>query len=224
MSESTSFLTLIKQALRANVLPAVFLQCLALIIGLSYFYWSAALPIFEAVEALKLRYGASFAVYSTAIFGGAIPYCYLLLTGKITFKPVQQAIFYCLLWAFMGFVVDTFYGWQGIWFGTGNDWQTIATKTFIDQFLWSAFVTCPFMTLMFMYKDAKFDWKDFVTSIDRRLFTLHIPSIVITNWLIWIPAVSLIYMMPSALQLPLFNVVLCFFVLVLAVLTDKKTD
>jgi hypothetical protein len=67
-----------------------------------------------------------------------------------------------------------------------------------------------------MWKDNGFSgsitWQQFTPAI---LF-LKIATTVVTNWLIWIPSVALIYMMPSGLQLPLFNLVLCFFVLVLA--------
>lgn len=212
----------IKHAFKVNLLPAISLQMLAFAIAYSYFYWPAAQPLFQAVEALKLQYGTYFAIYSTAIFGGAIPYCYLLLSGKIKAQPWQQAIFYCLLWAFLGFVVDSFYSIQAVWFGNDNDFTTIAKKTFVDQFLWSALVTCPFMTVMFLWKDQGFNVRKLGQQLNKQLFTLRIPSIVISNWLVWIPAVSIIYAMPSALQLPLFNVVLCFFVLVLAVLTDNN--
>jgi hypothetical protein len=40
--------------------------------------------------------------------------------------------------------------------------------------------------------------------------------------LIWIPAVSIIYSMPNELQIPLFNLVLCFWVLLLNVLNKPR--
>lgn len=46
----------------------------------------------------------------------------------------------------------------------------------------------------------------------------------ISNWLIWIPAVSVIYMMPVDLQLPLFNIVLLFFGLLVAVLSKNERE
>ncbi|MGJ8693144.1 MAG: hypothetical protein ACSHW0_11760 [Thalassotalea sp.] len=222
MSNQSPFILLIKHAFKANLVPAIFLQFIAVFIGVSYFYWPSALPVFQAIGELKSQYSVSFSVYSTAIFGGAIPYCYLLLAGKITNKPFQQALFYCVFWAFLGFIVDGFYAYQTQWFGAENNFATIATKTFVDQFLWSAFITCPFITLAYLWKDCDFNWVLFKKQVNKEFFTLRIPSLVITNWLVWIPCVSLIYAMPRSLQLPLFNVVLCFFVLVLAVLTGEE--
>ena len=60
-------------------------------------------------------------------------------------------------------------------------------------------------------------------SLDKRLFLLYLPTTIITNWLVWIPSVLLIYLMPPMLQIPLFNLVLCFFVLVLAILNTDPS-
>ena len=41
-------------------------------------------------------------------------------------------------------------------------------------------------------------------------------TIQISAWIVWVPAVLIIYSLPANLQIPLFNLVLCFFSLVLA--------
>jgi hypothetical protein len=45
--------------------------------------------------------------------------------------------------------------------------------------------------------------------------------ILIANWGIWTPAVAIIYLLPTALQLPMQNIVLCFFTLLLATITRR---
>jgi hypothetical protein len=55
----------------------------------------------------------------------------------------------------------------------------------------------------------------------REFFLVKIPTVILSNWLVWIPAVSVVYAMPTELQIPLFNLVLCFWVLLLAVLNKK---
>ncbi|HRX17342.1 MAG TPA: hypothetical protein P5123_13590, partial [Spirochaetota bacterium] len=52
----------------------------------------------------------------------------------------------------------------------------------------------------------------------RRIAIVWCSSLVI-----WIPAVSIIYSLPQNLQLPLFNIILCFFALILA-LVAKGTE
>ena len=213
----------IQRALKVNFIPAICLQVIALGIGLSYFYWPASLPVFNFFGHLKAQYGVSYAVVSTAFFGGLLPYLYLLSAGQICFKPKSQLVFYCCLWAIMGWLVDTFYGLQITLFGKDTDIATLIKKTAFDQFVFSALLTCPFLTLSYQFKDAQFSFKRFLQTLDRRLLLLYLPTMIVTNWLVWIPAVLLIYLMPPVLQIPLFNLVLCFFVLVLAMLnSDPK--
>ncbi|WP_166424191.1 hypothetical protein [Paraglaciecola sp. 20A4] len=213
----------IQRALKVNFIPAICLQIIALGIGFSYFYWPASLPVFNFFGQLKAQHGANYAVVSTALFGGLLPYLYLLSVGQISFKPKRQLLFYCALWAIMGWLVDTFYGLQITLFGNDTDIATLIKKTAFDQFVFSALLTCPFLTLSYQFKDAQFSFEAFLQTLNKRLFLLYLPTTIVTNWLVWIPAVLLIYLMPPVLQIPLFNLVLCFFVLVLAMLnSDPK--
>ncbi len=207
----------IKRALKSNVIPAIFLQCFAVFIAVSYFYWPESHIIFDFFAQLKTTYGAVYAIVSTAIFGGVIPYLYLLISGQIKQHKVQQCVFYIVVWAAMGGLVDAFYQCQTIWFGSSADWLTIAKKTALDQFVFSLLLTCPFLTFVYLWKDHGFSWQRTRPHL-KTMFTLRIPTTVLTNWLIWIPAVSLIYAMPANLQIPLFNLVLCLFVLILSML------
>jgi hypothetical protein len=50
------------------------------------------------------------------------------------------------------------------------------------------------------------------------------PSIIISIWAVWIPTVSIVYSLPLALQFPLFNIVLCFWSLMLTTLSKEKVD
>lgn len=214
---SSKLLGNIKKALSANLLPGLCLQLFALTIGLSYFYWPASLHIFQFFADLKSEYGSLYATISTAIFGGLLPFLYMYLSGKIRFSPLKQLLFYMLIWGMLGWLINAFYAFQVVLFGDGNDWLTIVKKTAFDQFVFSVFVTSPFIALGFLWKDQQFNWQKTKKHFDD-LIKVQLPTTVVTTWIIWIPAVSLIYMMPSDLQIPLFNLVLCFFVLILAIL------
>lgn len=214
----------IKSAISANLLPGLCLQLFALAIGLSYFYWPASQYTFQYFADLKAEYGVMYAVISTSLFGGLLPFLYMLLSGKIRFSPFKQLLFYVLIWAFLGAVINWFYGLQVVLFGEGNDWLTIVKKTAFDQFVFSTFLTGPMIALAFLWKDQQFNWQKTKMHFDD-LLKVQIPTTVVTTWIIWIPAVTVIYMMPSNLQIPLFNLVLCFFVLILAILNvGDKTN
>lgn len=216
---SARLISNIKSAIGANLLPGLCLQLFALTIGLSYFYWPASQPTFQFFADLKAEYGVVYAAISTALFGGLLPFIYMYLSGKIRFLPIQQLIFYVLIWALLGSIINAFYNFQVVLFGDGNDWLTIVKKTAFDQFVFSTFLTGPFIALAFLWKDQQFNWQKAKMQF-ADLIKVQIPTTVVTTWIIWIPAVSLIYMMPSNLQIPLFNLVLCFFVLILAIVNE----
>ena len=216
-SDGARLVSNIRSAIGANLLPGLCLQLFALTIALSYFYWPASQPTFQFFADLKAEYGALYAMISTSIFGGLLPFLYMFLSRKIKFLPVQQLLFYLLVWAMLGGVINAFYGFQVVLFGEGTDWLTIMKKTAFDQLVFSVFITAPFIALAFLWKDQQFNWQQTKIHFDD-LIKVQIPTTVVTTWIIWIPAVSLIYMMPTNLQIPLFNLVLCFFVLILAIL------
>jgi hypothetical protein len=221
-SNGARLVTNIKSAIGANLLPGLCLQLFALTIGLSYFYWPASQQIFQFFADLKAEYGAVYAVISTSIFGGLLPFLYLFSKGKVPFLPFIQLLFYIIIWAALGGLINAFYGLQILLFGEGTDWLTILKKTSFDQFVFTVFVTSPLIALAFLWKDQQFNWHKTKMYFDD-LIKVQIPTTIVTTWIIWIPAVSLIYMMPSNLQIPLFNLVLCFFVLILAILNvDDK--
>ena len=199
----------IKGAIRANLLPGLYLQFFALSIGLSYFYWPASQQTFQFFADLKAEYGALYAMISTSIFGGLIPYLYMLMSGKVRFLPFYQLLFYVSIWAALGALINGFYALQVVLFGEGTDWLTILKKTTFDQFVFSVFITAPIIALAFLWKDQQFNWQKTKMHFDE-LVKVQIPTTVVTTWIIWIPAVCIIYMMPTNLQIPLFNLVLCF--------------
>ena len=163
----------IKRALKANFIPGVFLQIFALMIALSYFFWPASQTVFSFFAELKAANGASYAVISTALFGGVIPFLYLFLSGKVTFMPVRQFIFYILVWAVIGWIINELYLFQSYLFGDQTNWQTIVKKTVFDQFVFSMFFTCPLLTLLYLWKDQKFNWSN-ITSTSRNKMTIKI--------------------------------------------------
>lgn len=213
--------TEIAHAFKVNLIPGLILQAFAISIALCFFFWPASHIAFNYIATLKADYGWKYALISTAIFGGILPFLFLKLTNKISVNAWKIFFFYTIFWAVKGVEVNIFYGFQAIWFGNENDFNTIATKVSIDQFIYSAFWAVPSITIAYLWMEEGFNIKRWKKGINKELIQLKIPTIIVSNWLTWIPAVSVIYIMPPALQLPLFNLVLCFFVILLSVLTKN---
>ena len=114
-----------------------------------------------------------------------------------------------------------FYRFQNLIFGNAVDFKTIAAKVLIDQFLYCVFWASPITALFYTWKEANFSltkWKGEKTW--QELFDLIIVFMVST-WLVWIPGTAIIYSLPYPLQIPLFNLTLCFFVILVSVLLQK---
>ena len=78
----------------------------------------------------------------------------------------------------------------------------------------------PSCLLAYFWKDADFDWRAaYAKWRSREYWTFILPSNLVSVWLVWLPAVSIIYCMPASLQIPLFAIVLCFWSIILSMVT-----
>ncbi len=210
-------------ALKKNLVPGLALQLFALSILVIYFFVPAAKPVFSWFGLLKQHYGFAYSFIATALFGGLIPFLYLWLSNSLAPHRNMPGllIFYILFWGLKGMEVDLFYRLQADWFGTGNDAKTIITKMAADQFIYSALWAAPGITIIYLWMESNWNIAECRRAMDKRFFCVKIPTVILSNWLVWIPAVSVVYAMPAELQIPLFNLVLCFWVLLLAVLNKR---
>lgn len=210
-------------ALKKNIKPGLVLQVFAVAILLIYFFVPASKPIFTWFGEMKQTYGFAYSFVATAIFGGLIPFLYLWFGGFIAKDRSLLAlfIFYLVFWGLKGMEVDYFYRLQADWFGTDNDLQTIITKMAVDQFLYSSLWAAPGITIVYTWMESGWSIARTVVVMDKKFFCIKIPTVILSNWLVWIPAVCVVYAMPVELQIPLFNLVLCFWVLLVAVLNRR---
>lgn len=214
---------------RANLLPGLFLWGFAFAIVLAYSRVPSFTLLLDDVGKLKQSHGYAYAVLATLTFGGLIPYCILLLTRKVPAgQRARQLLFYVGFWAWKGAEVDAFYRAQAALFGATGDAGEIVAKVLFDQFCFTPLYAAPTQTLFFAWKDAGFSRTALLATLRDEHgygpFWRRLVTVLFSNWGVWIPAVSIIYALPSALQLPLFNLVLCFWCLLLSFVsrTDAK--
>lgn len=205
------------QGMRFNLRPALVLQAFALAIVAGYFWSPQVRSVLDVVGALKVRYGYGYSAVATCVFGGLIPYVVLSLAGRIPRdQRLPELAFYLLLWFWKGVEVDALYRAQGIWFGEAADAGTIAIKTIVDQFGYVPLWAAPSQVLLFTWKDAGFTLTGIRAAFRRQPFVQRVLVVVFSTWVVWIPGVAIVYSLPSALQLPLFNLVLCFWCLLMS--------
>jgi len=207
-------------AARQNLVPGLVLQAFALAVVLVYYFVPVAAPFFNTLAELKSNGGFFYSAVATALFGGLIPFLYL------RFNPATRAstpwlflVFYVVFWAYRGVEVDVLYRIQAWLFGEGNTVGTIVPKVLVDQFVYNLLWAAPLQILAYHFMNQGYSPRAFAGYDWKAFFLQMVPTTLISTWGVWIPMVTIIYCLPSALQIPLFNIVLCFWVLLLTALT-----
>ena len=120
-------------------------------------------------------------------------------------------------WAYKGIEVDLWYRLQAHMFGTGHGVATIATKVVMDQFVYCPFFAVPVTAAVYQLVDNGYNGRSLRDDVRKpRWYLRKVLPVLISNLGVWVPAVVVIYMLPTALQLPLQNLILCFYTLIVA--------
>jgi hypothetical protein len=212
------------ESARALLGPGLVLQSAALALVLAYYFVPAAHAQFAWLAAWRTEGGYLFSATASALCGGLIPFLYLQ-GNKITRSPHPAAhlIFFCAFWAWKGAEVDLWYRVLGALLGNGTSVATVAGKMLLDQFGYNLFYAAPISSLCFAWKDARFRWAPVAADLRAgRWYARRALPVLIAVWCVWIPVVCCVYTLPAALQIPLFNVVLCFWSMLFAHVTIRQ--
>lgn len=208
---------------RANLVPGLALQAVALALVLAYYGHAPTREALGRLAVWRSELGFAFSIVSTALFGGVLPFLYLrLLPATRDHYDWRQGAAVIGFWAYKGFEVDLFYRGLAAFVGEGHDFSTIAAKSVIDQFIYSPLFAVPTTALFFQWNRLHLDGAALLADLRAGgWYRRRAVPLLVSNLGVWLPAVCIIYAMPTPLQLPLQNLVLCFFTLLLAHLTRR---
>lgn len=209
-------------AARANTWPGLLLSVFAVGLLLSYWYVPTATTALDAVAGFKQQYGWRFVMVSTALFGGTIPMVVQRLRPTTRAVPWSHLGFLTVFWAFKGLEVDLLYRMQAVWFGHGSDPATLVKKIFVDMGVYCPIWAVPSTVAGYAFMNNGFSLRGLGGVDLRRWIARVLLPITISNWSVWVPAVVVIYCLPLALQLPVQNLVLCFWSLLLVFQVDAS--
>lgn len=211
-------------ALRINVVPAVVIWTIGLAIVLSYFFLPALRPAFDLVEAAKEGGGLFYVVPAMVLFNGLIPTLVeRLRLGRWMAPPRRLLVFLVLFWAWRGIEVDLLYRSLDAWLGASEgSLAIIAAKVACDQFGYAALWAVPTNAWAYAWRDGGLTRRSFASGL--RGLPRRYGVVLLSNWLVWVPGVALIYSLPLPLQFPLCNLIGCFYVLLLQVLAVPAPD
>lgn len=197
---------------RALFGPGLVLQAVVLALVLSYYFVPAAQGFLAQLAAWRTAGGYLFSGLASALCGGVLPFLYLRFNPSTrAANPWPLVLFFSLFWAWKGAEVDLWYRFLSRLFGDGTGAGTIVRKMVSDQFGFNLFYAAPAGIAIFAWKDAGFRWAPVMADMRAgRWYYRRVFPVLLITWTLWIPVVCCVYALPPALQVPLFNVVLCF--------------
>jgi len=206
---------LVRAAVRANVLPGALLWA-GLALFLAGYYLVPAVPaVLDEWVALKTQWGALCNFVTYGVFAVAVPELLqrtVLRQGRTPLNGGELG-WAVLVWGFMGVVVNYFYMAQTHWFGEGNDTLTLLKKMVVDQFIFSQFAN--FMVIGLLgWREFGFTRRAWTRFVDPAYLWGQYLPIMVAGWCVWIPAVMVVYFMPTPLQFPVVSMVLSYWILV----------
>jgi hypothetical protein len=209
---------------RANLGPGLVLQAAALVIVLAYYHYAPTHAALERLMAFRAGTGLVFGIVSTGLFGGVLPFLYLRSNpGTRAHHRWSEGVFLTAFWGCMGLEFEILYRVLAHVVGPGHDVLTIATKTCFDQFVYTPALAVPQIVLAYKWTALGFNLRAVVADFRAPGWYARsaLPTLI-ANLGVWVPAVAIIYALPTPLQLPLQNLVLCFFTLLLAHLNRRR--
>jgi hypothetical protein len=209
------------EAARANIVPGIFLWMVAVGVVLSYYFLPQAQSFFQEVARLKSDYGYRFSFISTALFAGLIPFIVAVIRRTGATLGLSQVAFVVIFWGIKGMEFDTLYRVQVFFFGDSPAPGTVAAKVLVDQLVYCPLWAVPSMVLVYLWKDSDFSLSEMRRRLGRHWYRDRMAPVLVSNWALWVPAVTCIYLLPAPLQLPLQNLVICFWVLILMFMTSR---
>ena len=176
----------------------------AILVG--YYFWP---PFARAISAYG-EWQAAGGVLRTGLVAGfaggvisELSVIYFRDGDRWKLRHVEDMIFRFVLFFLGGMIVAVFYDYQAFWFGQGHSLGTLAPKVLVDQFVFSVLWSTPYYALAFRWQGVRYSparlWSEMKPAF---LFERMLP-VLITNWMFWIPGVTIIYSMPLPLEMPL---------------------
>jgi hypothetical protein len=209
---------------RANLGPGLVLQVVALAVALAYYYHAPTRALFERVMVFRAGTGFVFGIVSTGLFGGLLPFLYLRANpASRAGYGWRQGLLLTGFWAYKGLEIEIWYRVLAHVVGEGHDAMTILAKAFLDQFVYCPLFAVPLTVLVYQWNSMAFSFRAVRDDIGSPgWYKRSVLPTLLANLGVWLPAVAIIYALPTPLQLPLQNLVLVFFTLLLAHLNARR--
>lgn len=212
-------------AARRNLLPGSVLWVFGIALVVLYYRSETVAGWLNVIGEIKVAHSPWIGMLSTAIFGSVIPWlAQLAFLPPEKRQPLRRLPGFFLFWALQGYQVDVLYRLQDSWFGAGRNFMTIFQKMVVDEFIWVPFLAVPQIVMAYLFIENDASPARFRAALQRRSFLQRGIPLMIANWAVWIPTCSMVYLFPLPLQLPLMNIVLGMWCLIILFFSEDESD
>ena len=213
------------RAARANIMPGLIVQGLMLTVLLAYYFYPPTRNWLDGLAVIKARWSYGYSALNAIVAGAVIPELLRIFAfqkGRIRRENLSNLMFTVPFWCVMGIAVDYFYRCQAEWFGAEATFSVVLKKVLVDQFLYNPLFAAPVTAWLY-------DWKNrgYLFEGTGRFFTgayyveVVVPTLFAT-WAVWIPVVSILYSLPTLLQIPLFGLALSLWVILYTWMSEQR--
>jgi hypothetical protein len=209
-----SFLASVKEAFRKglrataqNLPPILALQALMGVIVILYYFWPPFTGVLTRLAVWQHWGGDLGNGLAAALAGGVLSELSLVYfqdRGHWTWSHLENLCFKFAIFFVSGCVVFEFYRFQAYWWGQGASLSIVLPKVICDQFGYTVLFASPYYTLLTRWHVLRYSGSRLWAELDRHFLTERFLPVLVVNWMFWIPAISLVYAMPTILQPPLY--------------------
>ena len=217
------------KSLRANLIPGLILQFLMAFMGAAYLWHPGARRFFDGLGAIRTEWGFFFSFVGTSAASAFLPELLRLVTRSKSQPDPQghghglgaRLLFAIPFWGLIGMQVDLFYRIQFWIFGPSETFSVILRKVLVDAFLYCPLIAIPEAVAIFLWRDHGFTTRGFHGWTPGRFYALRIFPVLMANWMVWIPLVTIIYSLPASLGVAFFIIAQSFWVMVFTTLSSS---
>jgi hypothetical protein len=213
------------RAARANLIPGLIVQGVMLGLLLAYWHYPPTTLLLNRLAMVKESWGFGYSAVSAIIAGALIPELLRVVVfqkGRVRRNNASNLAFTVPFWCGMGVVVDGFYQLQAVWFGAEAVFPVVVKKVLVDQFVYNPMFAAPVTAMLYDWKNRGYGFHSFGGYFTTRYYREVVVPTLFATWGVWIPVVSILYSLPSLLQIPLFGLALSMWVMLYTWMSERR--
>lgn len=212
------------RAARANLGPGLIVQALMLSVLVAYYFYPPMRGWLDGLARIKALLGYGYSAVNAIVAGAVIPELlriFFFQRRKFRRANLSNLLFTAPFWCVMGLAVDYFYRCQAGWFGAEATFAVVTKKVLVDQFLYNPLFACPVTTWLYDWKSRGCRFHGTGVFFTVGYYRDFVVPTLFATWGVWIPVVSILYSLPSLLQIPLFGLALSLWVLLYTWMSEQ---